>query len=519
MSKEIIKIFDTTLRDGEQSPGASMNTEEKIQIAIQLEKLGVDIIEAGFAAASPGDFDAIEKIAQRVKNSTVCSLARATDGDVKAAGEAIAKAKMKRIHTFIATSKIHMEHKLKMSPDEVIKRAVRAVSYAREFVDDVEFSCEDAGRSDIGFMKEISDAVIEAGVSTINLPDTVGFRLPSEIGEMVRIMSEYTKDRAIISVHNHNDLGLGVANSLEAVVNGARQVECTINGLGERAGNAALEEIVMALKVRGDVFGNYDTRINTKEIYPSSRLIANITGIEPQPNKAIVGKNAFAHESGIHQDGMLKNRETYEIMSPESIGLVKNDTLVMGKHSGRAAFKDKLAKLGFTLEADALNASFNRFKILADKKKEIYDDDLRALVTNEMTKAEQIYELVSLQLMDFSEGTPSSVVKIKKDGKTIVEAGIGEGTIDAIFKTIDRISGFNGSLLSYKVKAVTEGKDALASVTVKVSFSEDEPAIIGHGVHIDTMLASARAYIGALNSYLSMEGKLKKRYSDSSKTV
>ena len=519
MSKEIIKIFDTTLRDGEQSPGASMNTEEKIQIAIQLEKLGVDIIEAGFAAASPGDFDAIEKIAQRVTKSTVCSLARATDADVKAAGEAIAKAEMKRIHTFIATSKIHMEHKLKMSPDEVIKRAVRAVSYAREFVDDVEFSCEDAGRSDIGFMKEISDAVIEAGVSTINLPDTVGFRLPSEIGEMVRIMSEYTKDRAIISVHNHNDLGLGVANSLEAVVNGARQVECTINGLGERAGNAALEEIVMALKVRGDVFGNYDTRINTKEIYPSSRLIANITGIEPQPNKAIVGKNAFAHESGIHQDGMLKNRETYEIMSPESIGLVKNDTLVLGKHSGRAAFKDKLAKLGFTLEEDALNASFNRFKILADKKKEIYDDDLRALVTNEMTKSEQIYELVSLQLMDFSEGTPSSVVKIKKDGDIIVEAGIGEGTIDAIFKTIDRISGFNGSLLSYKVKAVTEGKDALASVTVKVSFSDDEPAIIGHGLHIDTMLASARAYIGALNSYLSMQGKLKKRYSDSSKTV
>lgn len=519
MNKEIIKIFDTTLRDGEQSPGASMNTEEKIQIAIQLEKLGVDIIEAGFAAASPGDFDAIEKISQRVKNSTICSLARATDGDVKAAGEAIAQANMKRIHTFIATSKIHMEHKLKMSPDEVIKRAVRAVSYAREFVDDVEFSCEDAGRSDIGFMKEISDAVIEAGVSTINLPDTVGFRLPSEIGIMVKEMSEYTKDRAIISVHNHNDLGLGVANSLEAVVNGARQVECTINGLGERAGNAALEEIVMALKVRGDVFSNYETNINTKEIYPSSRLIANITGIEPQPNKAIVGKNAFAHESGIHQDGMLKNRETYEIISPESIGLFKDDTLVLGKHSGRAAFKDKLAKLGFTLEDTALNASFERFKILADKKKDIYDDDLRALVTNEMTKATQVYKLISLQLMDFSEGTPSSVVKIQKDDEMIVEAGIGEGTIDAIFKTIDRISGFNGTLKSYKVNSVTEGKDALASVIVKVSFSESEPAIIGHGVHIDTMLASARAYIGALNSYLSMAGKLKKRYSDSSKTV
>ena len=519
MSIETIKIFDTTLRDGEQSPGASMNTEEKIQIAIQLEKLGVDIIEAGFAAASPGDFDAISKIAERVSNSTVCSLARAIDNDIKAAGEAIAKAKIKRIHTFIATSSIHMEHKLKMTPDEVIKRAVNAVTYAREFVEDVEFSCEDAGRSDIGFLKEISDAVIEAGAKTINLPDTVGFRLPSEIGEMVRTMSDYTKDRAIISVHNHNDLGLGVANSLEAVLNGARQIECTINGLGERAGNAALEEIVMALKVRGDIFKDFKTNINTKEIYPASRLIANITGIEPQPNKAIVGKNAFAHESGIHQDGVLKNRETYEIMSPQTIGLVKDDTLVLGKHSGRAAFRDKLAKLGFTLEDEALNASFERFKILADKKKEIYDDDLRALVTNEMTKATQVYELISLQLMDFSEGTPSSVVKIRKDDQVLVEASIGEGTIDAIFKTIDRISGFNGKLQDYKVKSVSQGKDALASVTVKVAFNDREPAIIGHGLHIDTMLSSARAYIGALNSYLSMEGMLKKRHSDSSQTI
>lgn len=519
MSKEIIKIFDTTLRDGEQSPGASMNTEEKIQIAIQLEKLGVDIIEAGFAAASPGDFDAISKIAQKVQKSTVCSLARAIDSDIKAAGEAIQAAKMKRIHTFIATSDIHMKYKLKMTPDEVIKRAVNAVAYARTFVDDVEFSCEDAGRSDIGFMKEISDAVIEAGASTINLPDTVGFRLPFEIGEMVRVMSEYTKGRAIISVHNHNDLGLGVANSLEAVMNGARQVECTINGLGERAGNAALEEIVMSLKTRKDIFADFDTNINTKEIYPASRLIANITGIEPQPNKAIVGKNAFAHESGIHQDGMLKNRETYEIIAPADIGFNIDDTLVLGKHSGRAAFKDKLAKLGFSLEDEALNASFERFKILADKKKDIYDDDLRALVTNEMTKAPKIYELISLQLMDCSEGVPSAAVKIKKGESEIIEAGIGEGTIDAIFKTIDRISGYDGKLLDYKVSSVSQGKDALASVTTKVAFNDNEPAIIGHGLHIDTMLASARAYIGALNSYLSMEGMLKKRHTDSNSTV
>ena len=519
MSREIIKIFDTTLRDGEQSPGASMNTEEKIQIAIQLEKLGVDVIEAGFAAASPGDFDAISKIAQRIEGSTICSLARAIDSDIKSAGEAIAKAKLKRIHTFIATSDIHMRYKLKMSSDEVIERAVRAVSYAREFVDDIEFSCEDAGRSDIGFLKEVSDAVIEAGATTINLPDTVGFRLPSEIGEMVRIMSEYTRDRAIISVHNHNDLGLGVANSLEAVVNGARQVECTINGLGERAGNAALEEIVMALKTRQDVFSNFDTNINTKEIYPASRLIANITGIEPQPNKAIVGKNAFAHESGIHQDGMLKNRETYEIITPESIGLVKDDTLVLGKHSGRAAFRDKLAKLGFILEDEALESSFARFKIMADRKKEIYDDDLRALVTDEMTKSVEVYELISLQLMDASSGVASAAITIKKDGIEVSEAGIGSGTIDAIFKTIDRVSGFSGKLMDYKVKSVSKGKDALANVTVKVEFKEGEPAIIGHGLNIDTMLASARAYIGALNSYLSMEGMLKKRNSDTNRSI
>ena len=519
MSQEIIKIFDTTLRDGEQSPGASMNTEEKIQIAIQLEKLGVDIIEAGFAAASPGDFDAISKIAQRVNSSTVCSLARAIDSDIKLAGEAVKYAKMKRIHTFIATSDIHMQYKLKMTPDEVIARAVRAVEYARTFVDDVEFSCEDAGRSDIGFMKEISDAVIEAGASTINLPDTVGFRLPFEIGAMVKEMSEYTKNRAIISVHNHNDLGLGVANSLESVMNGARQIECTINGLGERAGNAALEEIVMAIKTRSDVFSNFKTNINAKEIYPSSRLIANITGIVPQPNKAIVGKNAFAHESGIHQDGMLKNRETYEIINPSDIGLDINDTLVLGKLSGRAAFKDKLSKLGFVLEEKALNSSFERFKIMADKKKEIYDDDLRALVTNEMTKAPKIYELISLQLMDFSNGIPSAVVTIKKEGKEVVDAGVGEGTMDAIFKTIDRISGYEGNLMDYKVTSVSKGKDALANVTVKVAFNDNEPAIIGHGLNIDTMLASARAYISALNSYLSMRGMLKKRHTNSSETV
>ncbi|MBN2824064.1 MAG: 2-isopropylmalate synthase [Campylobacterales bacterium] len=516
MAQEIIKIFDTTLRDGEQSPGASMNIEEKIQIASQLERLGVDIIEAGFAAASPGDFEAISKIAQKVKNSTICSLARAIESDVKAAGEAIRAAKMKRIHTFIATSPIHMQHKLKMKPDEVIKRAVAAVEYARTFVDDVEFSLEDAGRSEIGFMKEITDAVIAAGASTINLPDTVGYRLPFEIGAMIKQMSEYVQGRAIISVHNHNDLGLAVANSLESIMNGARQVECTINGLGERAGNAALEEIVMTLKTRHDVFGNFTTNINTKEIYPTSRLIANITSIEPQPNKAIVGKNAFAHESGIHQDGVLKHKETYEIISPADIGLDMEDTLILGKHSGRAAFKDKLAKLGFHLEDEKLNEIFTKFKELADKKKDIYDDDLRALVTSQISSVKPEFELVGLQLMDCSNGVPSAAITIKHHDEVITDAGIGDGTIDAVFKTIDRISGYNGRLMDYKVKSVSKGKDALANVTVKVVFNDNEPAIMGHGLNIDTMMASADAYIGALNSYLSMEGMLKSRSGDSS---
>jgi 2-isopropylmalate synthase len=511
MNPDKIIIFDTTLRDGEQSPGASMNTEEKIQIASQLERLGVNVIEAGFAAASPGDFDAIEKIAQRVSRSTVCSLARALERDIKAAGDAITKAPKRRIHTFIATSPIHMEYKLKMAPDEVIRRAVDAVTYARTFVDDVEFSLEDAGRSDMGFMKEIITATIEAGAGTINIPDTVGILMPQELGARIAELVAHVANKAIISVHNHNDLGLAVANSLEAVQNGARQVECTINGLGERAGNAALEELVMALKVRQDYYGDMHTTINTREIYPTSRLIANITGIEPQPNKAIVGKNAFAHESGIHQDGMLKNKLTYEIFCPEEIGLDLSDTLVLGKHSGRAAFKDKLAKLGFVTNNEELNSAFEKFKELADKKKEIYDDDIRALVTSEMTAIEKTYELVALQLMDSTGGVPSAAVTIVHDGQEITDAGIGDGTIDAVFKTIDRITGHHGLLLDYRVKSVSRGKDALANVTVKVTFNDNEPAMIGHGLSMDTMLASAKAYLNALNSYLSMEGMLKLR--------
>jgi len=507
---EIVKIFDTTLRDGEQSPGASMNTEEKIQIAKQLEKLGVDIIEAGFAAASPGDFEAIQRISEVVGKSTVCSLARALERDIEAAAKAVAPAKHKRIHTFIATSPIHMKYKLRMEPDEVIKRAVDAVRYAREFVEDVEFSCEDAGRSEMGFLKEIIAAVIEAGASTINIPDTVGYRFPHEMRQMVEELVEFVDGRAIISVHCHNDLGLAVANSLYSVLGGARQVECTINGLGERAGNAAMEEIVMAIKTRRDIFDGIDTNINTREIYPTSRLVAAITGIEPQPNKAIVGKNAFAHESGIHQDGVLKHQETYEIMRAEDIGLDRN-AIVLGKHSGRHAFKKKVAELGFDLSDEDLNKAFERFKILADKKKEITDDDIRVIITNELSSAPEVYKLKKLQISDCSEGVPSAAVTIEFEGKEITDAGIGDGTIDAIFKTIDRISGYRGRLNDYQVSAVSKGKDALAKVVVKVVFDEEKPAVIGHGLSIDTMIASARAYVSALNSYIFMKDMLRKR--------
>jgi len=512
--KNII-IFDTTLRDGEQSPGASMNTSEKIQIAQQLERLNVDVIEAGFAAASPGDFDAISQIAKTIKNSSICSLARAIDGDIKAAGEAVAFSNTNRIHTFIATSPIHMQYKLKMSSNEVIKRAVHAVEYAKTFVDDVEFSLEDAGRSELPFMKEITQAVIEAGAKTINLPDTVGYRLPAEIKYMVEQMVGFIdsiKSNAIVSLHNHNDLGLAVANTLAGIEAGARQVECTINGLGERAGNAAMEEIVMTLKTRQDLFHGITTNINTKEIYQASRMVANITGIEPQPNKAIVGKNAFAHESGIHQDGVLKHQETYEIMKPEDIGIEKNNSIVLGKHSGRAAFKDTLSHLGFDdLDDSALISAFEKFKVICDKKKEITDDDIRMIVTDEKINNNKIFEIASVQISDCSNGVPSAVVTIKHEGKEIQDAAIGDGAIDAIFKTIDRITGFNGTLIDYKVNSVTEGKDALAKVNCQVIFDETQQAVLGHGLSLDTMIASANAYVGALNSYLSMQNMLEKK--------
>ncbi len=508
---QIIKIFDTTLRDGEQSPGASMNMEEKIQIAMQLEKLGVDIIEAGFAAASPGDFEAIENISKIITKSTVCSLARAVNRDIEAAGRAIESAKYRRIHTFIATSPIHMEYKLKMKPDEVIRKAVESVEFAKTFTDDVEFSCEDAGRSDISFLKEILDAVIKAGATTLNIPDTVGYRLPHEMGTLIKELHSFVADRAVLSVHCHNDLGLAVANSIASIENGARQVECTINGLGERAGNAAMEEIVMILKTRKDHFDGLDTNIVTQEIMSTSKMVSSITGIHPQPNKSIVGKNAFAHESGIHQDGVLKHQETYEIIKPEDIGLLDADTIVLGKLSGRHAFKEKIEALGFRLSDEELDHSFKRFKLLADKKKEIFDDDLRAIITDEIVKAKEVYRLINLQINDCMSGMPSAALIIEREDEAIKDAGIGNGAIDAIFKTIDRISSITGELIEYKVSSVTEGKDALAKVTVKVVFDENRPAVTGHGLNIDTMVASARAYISALNTYISSKDLTNRR--------
>ncbi|WP_297574866.1 2-isopropylmalate synthase [uncultured Campylobacter sp.] len=503
MQSNKIIVFDTTLRDGEQSPGASMNIEEKIQIALALEKLGVDVIEAGFAAASVGDFNAINAISKEVDSVRVTSLARALESDIKAAANAISPAKNRRIHTFIATSGIHMEYKLKMSPDEVIRRAVGAIEYAKSFVDDVEFSCEDAGRSEISFLKEICDAAINAGATTINLPDTVGYRLPSEMYEFIKIMKEFIKDRAIISVHNHNDLGLATANTLACISAGARQVECTINGIGERAGNAALEEIVMAIKTRDDFFGGLYTDIKHKEIYPTSRLVSSIIGMEPQPNKAIVGKNAFSHESGIHQDGVLKYPQTYEIIKAEDIGMEKNE-LVLGKHSGRHAFKEKLISLGFKLDDDEINELFVKFKELCDKKKEIFDDDISALIGNESVKIPEFYTVDKLSCLTSTNGHFSASITIEHDDKLISDSALGNGAVDAIFKAIDRISKIDGKLLDYKASAVSRGKDALAKVVVKVEF-EDKSTVLGRGLDVDTMFATAKAYVGALNSYLTLK--------------
>ena len=495
-------IFDTTLRDGEQSPGASMTKEEKVRIAKMLERMRVDVIEAGFPIASPGDFEAVRAVARAVKDSVVCGLARAADVDIDRAGEALKEAAAGRVHTFIATSPIHMQMKLRMEPDQVIERAVEAVRRARRWTDDVEFSAEDAGRSELDFLCRIVEAVIDAGARTINIPDTVGYNVPDQFAHTIRSLIERVPnaDKAIFSIHCHNDLGLAVANSLAAVLAGARQVECTINGLGERAGNASLEEIVMTVRTRHDVF-QLETGIDTTQIVPASRLVANITGFPVQPNKAIVGANAFAHESGIHQDGVLKHRETYEIMRAEDVGWSAN-RMVMGKHSGRNAFRTRLEELGASFATEEeLNDAFARFKELADKKHEVYDEDLQALVTDAYLTAEnERVKLLYLRVCSETGETPSAQVTLSVDGEERKATADGGGPVDASFKAIESILQTGTDLLLYSVNNITSGTDSQGEVTVRVSKSGR--IVNGQGADTDIVIASAKAYVNALNKVL-----------------
>lgn len=497
--KDPLIIFDTTLRDGEQSPGASMTKEEKLRIARQLERMRVDVIEAGFAAASPGDFEAVRAVAEAIKESTVCSLARANAADIERAAEAIRPAKRQRIHTFIATSPIHMEKKLRMTPDEVVAQAVEAVRLARRFTDDVEFSAEDAGRSELDFLCRIFEAVIEAGATTLNVPDTVGYTLPHEYAEKIRRLIERVpnSDKVIWSVHCHNDLGLAVANSLAAVLAGARQVECTINGLGERAGNAALEEIVMAVRTRQDAFP-CDTRIDTTQIVPTSKLVSTITGFPVQPNKAIVGANAFAHESGIHQDGVLKHRETYEIMRAEDVGWTANK-IVLGKHSGRRAFRARLEELGIEIGSEEqLNQAFARFKELADKKHEIFDEDLFALIAEEPAPSEgERIRLVSAVIHSETGEPPHAKLTLAIEGQEYHTEADGSGPVDAAFKAIEALVHSGAELVLYSVNAITQGTDAQGEVTVRLS--KGGRIVNGLGADTDIIVASIKAYINALN--------------------
>ncbi len=501
MSDKLI-IFDTTLRDGEQSPGASMTRDEKVRIAKALERMRVDVIEAGFPVASPGDFAAVQAVANAVKDSTVCALARALPGDIDAAAQAVKGAKRARIHTFIATSPIHMQMKLKMTPEQVIEHAVSAVKRARQHTDDVEFSPEDAGRSETDFLCRVLEAVIAAGARTVNIPDTVGYNLPHQFGALIKTLRERVpnSDQAIFSVHCHNDLGLAVANSLSAVLNGARQVECTINGLGERAGNAALEEIVMAVRTRRDLF-SCDTGIDTTQIVPCSRLVSGITGFAVQPNKAIVGANAFAHESGIHQDGVLKHRATYEIMRAEDVGWSTN-RMVLGKHSGRNAFRTRLQEIGVAFESEAdLNDTFQRFKELADKKHEIYDEDLQALVTetNLAAKNERI-KLRYLRVCSETGETPHAEVMLWVDGVEQRASASGSGPVDASFKAIESMVKSGTELLLYSVNNITTGTDSQGEVTVRLE--KGGRIVHGQGADTDIVIASAKAYINAVNKIL-----------------
>ena len=492
-------IFDTTLRDGEQSPGASMSREEKIRIARQLELLHVDVIEAGFPAASNGDFEAVKAVAGIIKDSIVCGLARANEKDIIRAGDALKDANAGRIHTFLATSPIHMEKKLRMTPDQVLEQAVKAVKLARSLCDDVEFSPEDAGRSEIDFLCRVLEAVIAAGATTVNIPDTVGYTVPEQFGGLIRTLRERipNSDRVVWSVHCHNDLGLAVANSLAAVMNGARQVECTINGLGERAGNASLEEVVMAVRTRRDFFP-CDTRVDATQIVPASKLVSAITGFPVQPNKAIVGANAFAHESGIHQDGVIKNRETYEIMRAEDVGWSANK-LVLGKLSGRNAFKQRLGELNIHIESEeALNAAFARFKTLADRKSEIFDEDLQMLISDEAAAHDnEHYRLLSMMVHSETGEIPTARVVMAEQGDEKRAESPGSGPVDATFKAIERIAASGAELQQFSVNSITSGTDAQGEVTVRLQ--KEGRIVNGAGTDIDIVVASAKAYINALN--------------------
>lgn len=499
MNNDQVIIFDTTLRDGEQSPGASMTRDEKVRIAKMLEKMHVDVIEAGFAIASPGDFEAVKAVAEQIKDSTICSLSRAITIDIERAGEAVKSANSGRIHTFIATSPIHMKYKLMMEPEQVLEHAVKMITLARDLCDDVEFSLEDGSRSEFEFQCRIVEAAINAGARTINIPDTVGYGIPREYGEMFKRIIENVpnSDKAIFSTHCHNDLGLAVANSLAAVENGARQIECTINGLGERAGNASLEEVVMAIKTRSDAY-NVNTAIDSTQIVPTSRLVSSITGFPVQPNKAIVGANAFAHESGIHQDGVLKHRETYEIMSAESVGW-KSNRLVLGKHSGRAAVKARYKELGVSFESQQkFDDAFIRFKDLADKKHEIFDQDLQALVSgvNEPEIIEK-YQFSGLEAISKSGYKPTASLILIVNGKKHSCEAEGDGVVDAAFKAIESVAQSQSELKLYLVNAVTEGTDSLGEVTVRLE--KNDVIVNGSGTDTDIIKASVKAYLNALN--------------------
>jgi 2-isopropylmalate synthase len=495
---ERIVIFDTTLRDGEQSPGASMNTAEKVRLAHQLERLGVDVIEAGFPVSSPGDFEAVQAVARAVKRPQVAALARCSKGDIDRAWEAIREAANPRIHVFLATSDIHLKHKLRKSREEVLRLAEEMVAYACRHTPNVEFSAEDASRSDLAYLAQVVERAISAGAQTINVPDTVGYALPGEHAEMIAYLKEHVPniDRCVLSVHCHNDLGLAVANSLAAVEAGARQVECTINGIGERAGNTSLEELVMALHTRHDRLG-FTTGIATEQIYTASRLVSHVTGIMVQPNKAVVGANAFAHEAGIHQDGVLKEPTTYEIMTPESIGIRKS-SLVLGKHSGRHAFRERLIELGYELSDEHLKAVFERFKELADKKKQMFDEDLEAIVADEVLRIPDKFKLRYLNVCTGTLTVPTATVRIEVDGQVEeVVVGTGVGPIDAAYNAIAQITKVRGKLLHFQVNAITGGMDAQGEVSLRLE--EDGRIVTGQGADPDIILAAAKAYVNALN--------------------